>query len=72
MVANNRLARLARVDSTGARTQAVASTRARGQLLVDEPSRERTAELMGEAPRLAQEVEVEVVALDSAHRCERE
>ena len=58
------LARLAKVDSTGALMQAVVSARARAALLVDVPSVDRSAEFLVDPARLAVDVEREVRALE--------
>lgn len=58
------LARLAKVDSTGALAQAVVSARARVALLVDVPSAERSAEFLTDPARLAADLEREVSALE--------
>lgn len=57
-------ARLAAVDSTGPLAQAVASASARAALLVDTPSRERSAEFLADPVTLAAAVTAEVAALE--------
>ena len=58
------LARLARLDSTGALAQSIASARARAALLVDTVSAERSAEFVAEPAALAKAVAAEVAALE--------
>lgn len=57
-------ARLATLDSTGPLAQAVASASARAALLVDTPSRERSAEFLADPVTLAAAVTAEVAALE--------
>lgn len=58
------LARLAKLDTTGPLAQAMVSARARAQLLVDEPSRERLAEYLSDPPQLARDLAREVSVLE--------
>ena len=58
------LARLAKVDSTGPLAQAWVSARARAELLVDEPSPERTAELLSDPTTLTRDLAREVLAIE--------
>lgn len=58
------LARLARLDSTGALRQAIASAAARASLLVDVPSADRGAEFLADRVALARDVTREVAALE--------
>ncbi len=58
------LARLAKVDSTGPNAQAWVSARARAQLLVDEPSQERTAELLSDPTTLTRDLAREVLSVE--------
>ena len=58
------LARLAKVDSTGPLAQAWVSARARAELLVDEPSPERTAELLSDPATLTRDLAREVLAIE--------
>lgn len=57
-------ARLQKVDSAGPLAQAVASARARANLLVDEPSRERTAEFFSNPAQLVRDLAREVSVLE--------
>jgi predicted esterase len=58
------LARLARIDSAGPLAQALVSARARAGLLVDVPSRDRSAEFLADPVRLAAALQREVSALE--------
>jgi predicted esterase len=58
------LARLAKLDTTGPLMQAIVSARARTQLLVDAPSRERSAEFMADPIALARDLVREVAVLE--------
>lgn len=58
------LARLAKLDSTGALAQAIASASARVRLLVDTVSAERSAEFLSEPAALSRAVTAEVAALE--------
>jgi predicted esterase len=58
------LARLARIDSAGPLAQALASARARAGLLVEVPSRDRSAEFLADPVRLAAALQREVSALE--------
>jgi len=58
------LARLSKLDSTGALAQPIVSARARASLLVDVANAERSAEFLAEPARLAVDVEREVSALE--------
>ena len=64
MARNTFLARLAKLDTTGPLAQAIVSARARAQLLVDEPSRERLAEYLSDPPQLARDLAREVSVLE--------
>ena len=59
------LARLAKLDSTGAFAQAIVSARARASLLVDVPSVDRSAEFLADPVTLAAALDREVRALES-------
>ena len=59
------LARLAKLDSTGALAQAIVSARARASLLVDVPSVDRSAEFLADPVTLAVALDREVRALES-------
>ena len=56
--------RLAKIDTTGPLAQAFVSARARAQLLVDEPSRERSAEFQSDAAALARDLAREIGVLE--------
>ncbi len=58
------LARLAKLDSAGPLAQAIVSARARAQLLVDTPSRERLAEWLSDPAQLARDLAREVSVLE--------
>ncbi len=58
------LARLSRLDSTGALAQAMVSASARARLLVDTVSAERSAEFLSEPTTLSRTVAAEVTALE--------
>ncbi len=58
------LARLANIDSAGPLAQAFVSARARAELLVDVPSRERSAEFLSDPAQLARELSREVGVLE--------
>lgn len=58
------LARLAKLDSTGALAQAITSASARARLLVDTVSAERSAEFLSEPAALSRAVTAEVAALE--------
>lgn len=58
------LARLAKIDTAGPLAQAFVSARARAQLLVDEPSRERSAEFQSDAAALARDLAREIGVLE--------
>ncbi len=58
------LARLAKLDTTGPLAQAIVSARARAQLLVDAPSRERLAEWRSDPAQLARDLAREVGVLE--------
>lgn len=58
------LARLAKVDSGGPLVQAFVSARARAELLVDVPSRERSAEFLSDPAQLARDLAHEVGVLE--------
>jgi predicted esterase len=58
------LARLSRLDSTGALAQAIVSATARAQLLVDTPNPERSAEFLSVPQQLAAAVTREVASLE--------
>ena len=65
VVAAGFAARLAAVDSAGTLAQAHVAVRARTALLVDEPSRDRSAEFLSDPATLAREIEQEIVALEA-------
>ncbi|MBL0173500.1 MAG: alpha/beta hydrolase [Gemmatimonadaceae bacterium] len=58
------LARLATIDTTGPLAQAFVSARARAELLVDVPSRERSAEFLSDPAQLARDLAHEVGVLE--------
>ncbi len=58
------LARLNKLDSTGALTQAIVSAKARASLLVDLPSAERSAEFLADPAQLGAALAREVTALE--------
>ena len=58
------LARLAKIDSAGPLAQAFVSARARAALLVDVPSRERSAEFLSDPAQLARDLAHEVGVLE--------
>jgi predicted esterase len=58
------LARLGKLDSSGALAQAIVSAKARASLLVDVPSLERGAEFLSDPAQLATALEREVSALE--------
>lgn len=58
------LKRLEKLDTTGALAQAMVSARARAQLLVDEPSRERSAEFLSDVTALVRDLSREVAVLE--------
>jgi predicted esterase len=58
------LARLARLDSAGPLAQAIVSARARAELLVDTPSRDRSIEFLTDPAALARELVREVSVLE--------
>lgn len=58
------LQRLAKLDTTGPLAQAMVNARARAQLLVDEPSRDRTAEFQSDPAQLTRDLAREVGVLE--------
>lgn len=58
------LARLAKLDTSGPLAQAIIDARARAQLLVDEPSPERSAEFLSDPAAIARDLAREVSVLE--------